>query len=139
MPPVERFSVAMNRELLKKFDEMIGHKGYPNRSEAIRDLVRNALVEEQWAHPNEKLAVTVTLVYDHHTRELAERLAGIQHHHARLVVAATHIHLDHDNCLEVVILRGLSNQVRQLAELLIAQKGVKHGRAVYTTDGKDLW
>jgi len=138
MAPVERFSVAMNRELLKKFDGLIGCKGYSNRSEAIRDLVRSALVEEQWAHPNEKMAATVTLVYDHHTRELAERLAHIQHHHGTLVVAATHIHLDNDNCLEVVILRGLSERVRRLAELLIAQKGVKHGRAVYTTEGRGL-
>ncbi len=139
MSHVERFSVSMNAELLKRFDEHIGRKGYPNRSEAIRDLVRNALVEEQWNRPNEKLAATVTLVYDHHKRELAERLAHIQHHHGGLVVAATHVHLDNDNCLEVVILRGVSEQVRQLAELLIAQKGVKHGRATYTTEGKNLW
>lgn len=139
MSHVERFSIAMNAELLKKFDELIGLKGYPNRSEAIRDLVRNALVEERWTHPAEKVAATVTLVYDHHTRELAERLAHIQHHHGAIVVAATHIHLDNDNCLEVVILRGKSKEVRRLAELLIAQKGVKHGRAVYTTEGRDLW
>ncbi len=139
MPHLERFSIAMNRDLLRKFDQLIGHKGYPNRSEAIRDLVRNALVEEQWTRPNEKLAATVTLVYDHHTRELAERLAEIQHQHGPLVVAATHIHLDNDNCLEVAILRGQSDRVRQLAELLIAQKGVKHGRAVYTTEGQGLW
>jgi len=139
MPHVERFSISMNRELLKTFDELTARKGYPNRSEAIRDLVRNALVEERWADANEKVAATVTIVYDHHTRELADRLADIQHHHGSLVVAATHIHLDNDNCLEVVILRGLSGRVRQLAELLIAQKGVKHGRAVYTTEGRDLW
>ena len=139
MTHVERFSISMNQELLKKFDALIGEKGYPNRSEAVRDLVRNALVEERWADTNEKVAATVTLVYDHHTRELAERLAHIQHHHGALVVAATHIHLDNDNCLEVVILRGPAGRVRQLAELLVAQKGVKHGRAIHTTEGKDLW
>jgi CopG family nickel-responsive transcriptional regulator len=139
MPHVERFSIAMNRELLKKFDGLIGVKGYSNRSEAIRDLVRNALVEQRWADANEKVAATVTLVYSHHTRELAERLAHIQHDHGSLVVAATHVHLDNDNCLEVVILRGAAGQIRRLAELLIAQKGVKHGRAVHTTEGKDLW
>jgi CopG family nickel-responsive transcriptional regulator len=139
MATVERFSISMNRELLKKFDHQIGQKGYANRSEAIRDLVRNALVEEDWTHEHEKVAATVTLVYDHHTRELAERLAELQHHHGALVVATTHIHLDNDNCLEVVIVRGAAGAVRRLAELLIAQKGVKHGRAVYTTEGRDLW
>jgi len=138
MQRVERFSISMNAELLKKFDDLIRRKGYPNRSEAVRDLVRNALVEQQWGQPSEKVAATVTLVYDHHTREIAERLTDIQHHHGRLVVATTHIHLDNDNCLEVIILRGRSRGVRRLAELLIAQKGVKHGRAVYTTEGRDL-
>lgn len=139
MADLERFSISMNRELLKKFDGHIRKKGYPNRSEAVRDLVRNALVEERWAKADEKVAATVTLVYDHHTRELAERLAEIQHHHGPLVVATTHIHLDNDNCLEVVILRGRAAKVRRLAELLIAQKGVKHGRATCTTEGRDLW
>jgi CopG family nickel-responsive transcriptional regulator len=139
MAHVERFSISMNHDLLRRFDEMIRHKGYPNRSEAVRDLVRNALVEEQWTQKDQKVAATVTLVYDHHTRELAERLAEIQHHHGRLVVATTHVHLDNDNCLEVIIVRGRSGRVRQLAELLIAQKGVKHGRATYTTEGRDIW
>lgn len=129
----------MNRELLKKFDEQIRRKGYPNRSEAIRDLVRNALVKERWGRADEKVAATVTLVYDHHTRELTDHLAAIQHHHGSLVVATTHVHLDNDNCLEVVILRGRSGRVRRLAELLIAQKGVKHGRVIHTTEGRDLW
>ena len=139
MSKVERFSISMNRELLRKFDERVRQKGYPNRSEAVRDLVRNALVEERWAKADEKVAATVTLVYDHHKRELAEHLAEIQHHHGALVVATTHVHLDNDNCLEVVILRGRAGKVRQLADLLIAQKGVKHGRATYTTEGRDLW
>ncbi|KPL08615.1 nickel-responsive regulator [candidate division BRC1 bacterium SM23_51] len=139
MAYVERFSISMNRELLKKFDERIRRKGYPNRSEAIRDLVRNALVEQCWGRAGEKVAATVTLVYDHHTRELADRLADIQHDHGSLVVATTHVHLDDDNCLEVVILRGRSGRVRRLAELLIAQKGVKHGRVIHTSEGRDLW
>lgn len=138
MPGLERFSVSMNSELLKSFDAHIERKGYPNRSEAVRDLVRAALVEERWAHANVKVAATVTLVYDHHTRELGERLAHIQHHHGSLVVATTHIHLDNENCLEVVILRGKAGPVRKLAERLIAQKGVKHGRATYTTEGREL-
>lgn len=139
MANVERFSISMKRELLERFDRLIARKGYPNRSEAVRDLVRNALVEEQWDLPDTKVAATVTLVYDHHTRELWERLADIQHHHGSLVVATTHVHLDNDNCLEVVILRGRASRVRRLAELLIAQKGVKHGRVVHTTEGRDVW
>ena len=139
MANMERFSISMNRELLRNFDGLIRRKGYPNRSEAVRDLVRNALVEERWTNADEKVAATVTLVYDHHTRELAERLADVQHHHGSLVVATTHIHLDNDNCLEVVILRGRAAAVGQLAERLIAHKGIKHGRAIYTTEGQDLW
>jgi CopG family nickel-responsive transcriptional regulator len=139
MATVERFSISMNRKLLSRFDGLIGRKGYPNRSEAVRDLVRNALVEERWGRADEKVAATVTLVYDHHHRDLSERLADIQHHHGPMVVATTHVHLDNDNCLEVVILRGRTGKVRRLAELLIAQKGVKHGRATYTTEGRDLW
>ena len=139
MAHVERFSISMKGDLLKRFDELIRRKGYPNRSEAVRDLVRHALVEQQWGRKDQKVAATVTLVYDHHTRELAERLADIQHRHGSLVVATTHVHLDNDNCLEVVILRGRSGRVRRLAELLIAQKGVKHGRATFTTEGRDLW
>ena len=138
MTNLERFSISMSSELLRKFDAHSRQKGYANRSEAVRDLVRNALVEERWTRSDVKVAATVTLVYDHHTRELAERLAEVQHHHGALVVATTHVHLDNDNCLEVVILRGRAGKVRHLAEHLIAQKGVKHGRATYTTEGREL-
>jgi CopG family nickel-responsive transcriptional regulator len=135
---VERYTVSMDGRLLKKFDRMIAARGYANRSEAIRDLIRGALVEEEWGKAVEKVAATVTLVYDHHSRHVAERLADIQHHHCGMVVSATHVHLDNDNCLEVIILRGRCGQVRDLANELIAAKGVKHGRAVFTTEGRDL-
>lgn len=135
---VARYTVSMDARLLDKFDALIERKGYANRSEAIRDLIRAQLVEEQWREATGKVAATVTLVYDHHSRQVADRLADLQHHHHDLVVSATHVHLDNDNCLEVVILRGMARAVRALADELIACKGVKHGKAVLTTEGKDI-
>ncbi len=139
MANVARYTVSMDERLLERFDEHLEKKGYANRSEAIRDLIRDALVEEQWGHPREKVAATVTLIYNHHAADLAERLTEIQHHHGDVVVATTHVHLDNDNCLEVVILRGNCKTVRALADQLIALKGIKHGKAVFTTEGRDLW
>lgn len=139
MAHAERYTVSMDGRLLEKFDALIRRRGYGNRSEAIRDLIRAALVEQQWQDEAGKVAATVTLVYDHHGHEIAERLTHIQHHHSGIVVATTHVHLDNDNCLEVVILRGKCREVRALAEKLIALKGIKHGRATWTTEGKDIW
>jgi CopG family nickel-responsive transcriptional regulator len=135
---LERYTVTLPNDLLEGFDKVIEKKGYSNRSEAIRDLMRASLVDEEWASPGEKIAATVTLVYDHHHSDLWQRLTDLQHHHGDLVVANTHIHLDNDNCLEVVILRGESRRVRRLAENLVAEKGVKHGKAVHTTEGKRI-
>jgi CopG family nickel-responsive transcriptional regulator len=112
----------MDERLLERFDKYLEKKGYANRSEAIRDLIRDALVEEQWGHPREKVAATVTLIYNHHASDLAERLTELQHHHGDVVVATTHVHLDNDNCLEVVILRGKCKPVRTLADQLIASR-----------------
>lgn len=139
MAELERFTISIDCRLLKKFDERNDERGYANRSEAIRDLIRNCLVEEKVKKTNEKIAATVTLIYDHHKRELMDKLTEIQHHHGKLVIASTHIHLDNNNCLEVVILRGQNKEVQQLAENMLAEKGVKHGKAVYTSEGKDLW
>ncbi|MCB9784847.1 MAG: nickel-responsive transcriptional regulator NikR, partial [Candidatus Omnitrophica bacterium] len=113
---MERYTITISEELLEKFDTSIQNKGYSNRSEAIRDLVRDSLVDDEWAEENEKVAATVTLVYDHHTSDLGDKLTELQHHSANLVVAATHVHLDNDNCLEVIILRGKCQDVRHLAE-----------------------
>lgn len=139
MSSAARYTVSMDSRLLEKFDKHIDKKGYANRSEAIRDLIRDALVEEEWGKPNEKTAATVTLIYNHHKPDLAQRLTHIQHHHNDIVVATTHVHLDNDNCLEVIILRGKSRDVKTLSENLIAIKGIKHGRVTFTTEGKDLW
>ncbi len=139
MTDLARYTVSMDARLLDRFDELIGRKGYANRSEAIRDLIRGALVEERWAADNAKVAATVTLVYGHHAHGVQEHLGHIQHHHHAEVVSSTHVHLDNDNCLEVIIIRGRSRTVRTLAEELIATKGVKHGKAVFTTEGNELY
>jgi CopG family nickel-responsive transcriptional regulator len=141
-PPPEslaRYTVSMDARLLAEFDALCNRRGYQNRSEAVRDLIRNALVEDQWTDNPEKTAATVTLVYDHHQAGLSERLTEIQHRHTGLVVSTTHVHLDNSNCLEVIILRGQGNDVRKLAEELVAQKGVKHGKSVLTTEGQGLY
>lgn len=138
MNELARYSVSMDARLLEKFDKLIEARGYENRSEAIRDLIRNALVEEEWASGSQRVAATVTLVYNHHHSSVAERLGDIQHHHLGIVISATHVHLDNDNCLEVVILRGKCREVRSLAEELIAIKGVVHGKVVSTTEGTEL-
>jgi CopG family nickel-responsive transcriptional regulator len=135
---MERYTITIPEELLEGFDASIEKKGYSNRSEAIRDLIRDSLVAEEWAEDNDEVAATVTLVYDHHIPELTEKLTDLQHHHGDLVVASTHIHLDNHNCLEVVILRGKCGRVRELAERMIAVRGVKHGKIAHTTEGKKI-
>jgi CopG family nickel-responsive transcriptional regulator len=140
MSNIERFSVSVDHRLLKKFDQRNKQMGYNNRSESIRDLIRDCLIKKkQWVKNNLRVAATVTLVYNHHTRELSERLNEIQHKHSDLVVSCMHVHLDNHNCLEVIVLRGMGKDVKSLAHLLMAQKGVKHGKATLTTEGKDVW
>jgi len=139
MSEAARYTVSMDARLLEQFDELIDKRGYANRSEAIRSLIRGALVEEEWAaSPTAKVAATITLVYPHHSGSIAAQVAHTQHHHHNLVVSSTHVHLDNDNCLEVVIVRGLCSRVTQLAGELISLKGIKHGKAVFTTEGKDI-
>ena len=138
MGKLERFGVSMPQALAQAFDRVIREKGYTNRSEAIRDIIRNYLVEEQWtAHEGEGLG-TVTLVYDHHAHDLAEVLTELQHAHHACVVCSQHVHLDEHNCLETIVLRGSPVQVHHLAETFIGTRGVKHGRLVCTTTGRDI-
>ena len=132
-----RFSVAIPQDLLTRFLRVAMKRGASNRSEAIRDLMRDALVREEW-RADEEVVGTLTLVYDHHKRELAERLAEVQHDHHDAVLAVTHIHLDHDNCLEMIALRGTASAVRSMADALIGMRGVKHGSLCTTTTGKRL-
>ena len=133
-----RFGISIDNQLLQSFDELITAKGYDNRSEAIRDLIRNSLVEEQWHGRDEETVGTVTLVYDHHTRELSDKLTEHQHSHHQAIVSTLHVHLDAHHCLEVVVLKGKSRVIKRLADELISTKGIKHGKLVTTTTGKKI-
>ena len=133
-----RFGISIDARLLTKFDDLIAAKGYSNRSEAIRDLIRNALVEEQWGGGNEETVGTVSLVYDHHTRDLSDKLTEHQHTHHKEIISSLHVHLDAHHCLEVVVLKGKVKNIKRLAEELIGTKGVKHGQLMTTTTGKGL-
>lgn len=138
MSELERIGVAIPADLLNKFDKLIEKRGYTNRSEAFRDLARAELVQETSEAPDAKVVGTVTLVYNHHVRMLGEKLNSIQHDFHHVVLSTLHVHLDHDNCLEVIVLRGRSAEVKQLAGTLIGARGVKHGRLTITTSGSDL-
>ena len=138
MAKLSRIGVAIDSDLLDKFDDLIGKRGYTNRSEAFRDLIRDELVEESWAAPASKVVGTVTLVYNHHVRLLAEKLTDIQHDHHQHVLSTLHVHLDHDNCLEVLVVKGRASAVKKIADALISTKGVKHGRLTITTAGSEL-
>jgi len=138
MSDLTRFGISIDDRLLKRFDDLIAEKGYVNRSEAIRDLIRGALVEDAWAREDEETVGTVTLVYDHHTRDLADKLTEQQHSHHEAIVSALHVHLDAHHCLEVVVVKGKAKSVKRLADELIGTKGVKHGKLVTTTSGEGL-
>jgi CopG family nickel-responsive transcriptional regulator len=130
-----RIGVAIDEDLLGQFDEMLARKGYSNRSEAFRDLIRDALVREETTGPEREAVGTLTLVYDHHVRQLADKLTDMQHDHFREIISTLHVHMDHDNCLEVLVLRGRAGAIRQIADKLVSTKGVKHGRLTLTTAG----
>lgn len=139
MGDLVRFGVAMDEALLERFDSLVARRGTAaNRSEAIRDLVRDALVEAEWEQSTSEIVGTVTMVFDHHANDLAERLDSIQHAHHDKVVSTLHVHLDAHNCLEVLVIRGASGDVREIAEALLGTKGVKHGKLVTTTTGRDI-
>ena len=138
MSGLSRIGVAIDTQLLEKFDRLIAQRNYTNRSEAFRDLIRDELVEKTWESPDSNVVATVTLVYDHHVRLLNEKLTDIQHDHHRVILSTLHVHLDHDNCLEVLVMRGKSADVRRVADTLISTKGVKHGRLTITTSGAEL-
>jgi CopG family nickel-responsive transcriptional regulator len=139
---LERIGISLDDELLAPFDKLIAERGYENRSEAIRDLIREALVAREWSQADgeaggEKVAV-VTLVYDHDSSSLAQKLAHIQHHNHRAVVSALHVHMDAHNCLEVLVLRGTAADVQRMGSELASTRGVKFGKFVPATTGRDL-
>ena len=128
-----RFGVSMEQDLLERFDALCSDKGYATRSEAIRDMVRDQLVEDELHRGNAQAVGTLTVVYDHHQRELQEKLTNFQHHHLDAIVSTVHVHLSAHLCLEVVILRGITGEIKRIGDGLIAAKGVKHGKLVITT------
>ncbi len=138
MSDLSRIGVAIDSDLLQKFDELIASRGYSNRSEAFRDLIRDELVERAWDNPDSEVVGTVTLVYDHHVRLLNEKLTGMQHTHFHQILSSLHVHLDHDNCLEVLVVRGKASDVKTIADAIISTKGVKHGRLTITSTGAEL-
>jgi len=133
-----RFSVSLPPALLKQLDEMTAEKGYDNRSLAIADMIRAQLVDHREKSDASEIAGTITLVYDHHKMHVQETLTDIQHDHHEVILSTVHVHLDHHNCLEVLIVRGKASVIRKIADELIAAKGVKHGKLTVTTTGKDL-
>lgn len=135
---IARFSISLDRNLLRQLDRMLREKGYKNRSLAVADMVRERLVEHQQQLGSTEAVATVTLVYDHHRSHVQEALTALQHRFRGSIVSSLHVHLDHHNCLEVLVLRGKAPDLRVLADRLIAAKGVKHGKLTLTTTGRDL-
>lgn len=138
MAGITRFGVSIDSQLGKKFDEHIKRKGYSTRSEAIRDMIRDTLVEEQWEAGKQETVGTITIVYNHHTRELDHALTDMQHQSFHQIISALHVHLDAHNCLEVLVVKGKSHEIKKIADRLIGTKGVKHGKLTMTTTGKEL-
>ncbi len=137
MDTLARFGVSLDRHLLLDFDRLIEQRKYTNRSEAIRDLIRDSLVGQEW-DKNKETVATITFVYDHHVPDLARKLTRIQHDFQGHIMAGMHVHLDHDHCLEVLVARGKGGAIREVADALLSVKGVKHGKLTMTTTGKGL-
>lgn len=136
MSKIERVGVSLDKSLLSMFDELIEKQGYSNRSEAIRDLIRSRLSEQQLADPSTRAVAGIFLVYDHHSTKLAGKLVELQHNNLLQVITSTHVHLDHNNCLEVIILKGKVKEIEKLGNSIAALKGVKLSRINIMTTGE---
>ncbi|NJE84906.1 nickel-responsive transcriptional regulator NikR [Thermococcus sp. CX2] len=135
---ITRFGVSVPDELLEKFDRIIEEKGYVNRSEAIRDLMRDFIVRHEWEEGDKEVAGTITIVYNHDEADVVKELLDLQHDYVDEIVSSLHVHMDEHNCLEVVVVKGKASRIKEIAERLISLKGVKHGKLVMTTTGKEL-
>ena len=135
---IDRISVSLPSPLIGRFDQMMKEKGYDNRSLAIADMIRAQLVEHAQKFGTEEIAGTITLVYDHHKQHVQATLTDIQHDHHEAIISTMHVHLDHHNCLEVLVVRGHAALIKKIADELIGAKGVKHGKLTVTTTGKGL-
>lgn len=132
-----RFGISLEADLSEKFNNLLKRKGYSNRSEAIRDLIRQDLVQQEWQEGGE-VSGAITLIYDHHKRELLNKIINIQHDFQKLIISTQHIHLDHNNCLEIIAVKGNPKEVQKLSDTLRSIKGVKHGTLSMSTTGKDI-
>lgn len=133
-----RFGVSLDSDLLDRFDALCKEKSYQTRSEAIRDLIRSMLVHRQWENAEGEVAGTLTLVYDHHQSGLAQKLTEMQHDSHEVILSTMHVHLDHNNCLEVLVLKGSAEGIKALGQRLLSTKGVKHGNLALTTTGQEI-
>jgi CopG family nickel-responsive transcriptional regulator len=137
MSALVRFGVSLEKALLDKFDRYIRERNYSNRSEALRDMIRQELIKKEWLE-GEYVAGAITLIYDHHRKDLLNRITDIQHDYQQMIISTQHVHLDHDNCLEIVAVRGNPGEVQKLADRLKAIKGVKHRTLSMSSTGKNI-
>lgn len=133
-----RFGVSVPEELLEKFDQIIAEKGYVNRSEAIRDLMRDFIVRHEWEEGDKEVAGTITMLYNHDEADVVKELLDLQHDYINEIISSIHVHMDEHNCLEVVIVKGKAKRIKEIADRLLSLKGVKHGKLVMTGTGKEL-
>jgi CopG family nickel-responsive transcriptional regulator len=133
-----RFGISLDSDLLEKFDKLCEERNYPTRSEAIRDLIRNELVQKEWRDQNQEVTGTLTLVYDHHQSDLAQKMIEIQHSALEVIISTLHVHIDHKNCMEVLVLKGAVKDVNDISRRLTSTRGIKHGKLSLSTTGKDL-
>lgn len=138
MSEITRFGVSIESYLINKFDRLITKIGYKNRSEAIRDLIRERLVHEEWKIGEKETVGVITLVYNHEVRELTGTLTELQHQYYNSIISSSHIHLDKHNCLEVIVVKGKSNLIKKVADNLISTRNVKHGKLIMTTTGREI-
>jgi CopG family nickel-responsive transcriptional regulator len=137
MSELVRFGVSLEKELLAKFDAFIRNRNYTNRSEAFRDMIRQELIKKEWLE-GEDVAGAITLIYDHHRKDLLSKITDIQHNYQTVIISTQHVHLDHDNCLEIVAVKGIPGEVQKLANRLKSIKGVKHGTLSMSSTGKEI-
>lgn len=137
MSPLVRFGVSLEKSLLDRFDTLIRGRKYTNRSEALRDLIRQELVQKQWKEGQE-VAGAITLVYDHHKKDVLSKVIDIQHDFQNIIISTQHIHLDHHNCLEIVAVKGRARDIQKLADTLRAVRGVRHGTLSMSGSGKEI-
>lgn len=137
MSDLVRFGVSLEKSLLDKFDRFIRERNYTNRSEAFRDMIRQELIKKEWVEGDD-VAGAITLIYDHHRKDLLNKITDIQHNYQKVIISTQHIHLDHHNCLEIVAVRGNPSEVQRLMGLMKAIKGVKHGTLSMSSAGKEI-